>query len=291
MFAAHVVKSYTNTVKRGTLIICSIIFVVLLATILVIHRGKDPRAAKTPRVALVSMGDSVAAGDGLPEAPGNLASLCHQSVEAYPYLVASNLNLQLHQFACSGAQVSDGILQAQTVGSQSVTPQFEAAKPYLPHSNVIITIGANDVNWDSFLISCAQSNCQTPANLALFQSRLTSLQSNLNILLSDIAAQHPHTVLLNTYYSIIANNDTCLQQFRVTNASIAWVNAREADLNAAIVATAEAHHDRYATVTFSGHGLCDPDPWVQGLSGAAPLHPTYEGQDNIATLDEAALRP
>lgn len=276
--------------RRFIITSCIVLAIILAVCGVLLTSNNKPSVAQSEPRPLVSLGDSVAAGDGLPEDSGSVASLCHQSVEAYPHLVASNLTMQLHQFACSGAQVSAGILQAQTVGTQSVAPQLDAATPYLPGSDVVITIGANDVDWDNFLITCAQSDCQTPANLTLFQTRLANLQTELNTMLSDIASHHPHTVLLNTYYSIINNSDTCLQQFNINPTSIAWVNAREADLNTTIVAAAEQHHDLYATNTFAGHGLCSSDSWVQGLSGAAPLHPTYEGQFSIATTDETVLR-
>ena len=41
---------------------------------------------------------------------------------------------------------------------------------------------------------------------------------------------------------------------------------------------------------FTGHALCDPDPFVQGLSDPAPFHPTAAGELAIAMADQAALR-
>jgi hypothetical protein len=42
---------------------------------------------------------------------------------------------------------------------------------------------------------------------------------------------------------------------------------------------------------FTGHQLCTPQPYVQGLGAAAPFHPTVLGQLAIALADQAALRP
>jgi lysophospholipase L1-like esterase len=239
---------------------------------------------------LVSLGDSVAAGDGLPEGSGAQASVCHQSNEAYPYLIAQSRNMQLHQFACSGAQTAAGILGIQTIGNQTVPAQLSAAAPYIKGSDVVITIGANDVGWDTFLTECAQSNCMTTANLALFNAKLTTLKGNLDTILQAIAAEHPHQVVLNTYYSLVANTDTCLQSYGITSTTIQWVNQQESLLNAAIISAAQHYHDTYATITFSGHGICSSDPWIQGLYSSAPLHPAAEGQENIAALDESQLR-
>ena len=41
---------------------------------------------------------------------------------------------------------------------------------------------------------------------------------------------------------------------------------------------------------FSGHQLCTPQPYVQGLGAAAPFHPTVLGQLAIALADQAVLR-
>ena len=40
---------------------------------------------------------------------------------------------------------------------------------------------------------------------------------------------------------------------------------------------------------FSGHQLCDPAPYVQGLHDPAPFHPTAAGELDIALADEHAL--
>lgn len=41
---------------------------------------------------------------------------------------------------------------------------------------------------------------------------------------------------------------------------------------------------------FTGHQLCDAEPYVQGLKASAPFHPTAAGELAIAIADEAALR-
>jgi hypothetical protein len=41
---------------------------------------------------------------------------------------------------------------------------------------------------------------------------------------------------------------------------------------------------------FAGHALCDPDPYVQGLHGRAPFHPTVAGELAIALADGQALQ-
>ena len=41
---------------------------------------------------------------------------------------------------------------------------------------------------------------------------------------------------------------------------------------------------------FTGHALCDPDSYVQGVRDPAPFHPTAAGELAIALADEQALQ-
>jgi lysophospholipase L1-like esterase len=276
--------------SKRILLNCAII-VAIAAVGIVLWQRRDTTHTALRAYPIVSLGDSVAAGDGLPELSGKTAGICHQSNQAYPYVLVELVHPPaLHQFACSGAQINNGILQPQTIGKQVVPAQIQTAVSYVKDSDVLITVGANDVGWSNLLLLCAQTSCTTPASLALFQARMTSMQSQLNVLLEKLASMHPHTVLLNTYYNLVNNDDTCLRPFGITAAKIQWINDREASLNAAIVSAAKAHHDRYATPTFGNHDICGPNSWIQGLSGAAPLHPTVDGQAVIASYDQAALR-
>jgi lysophospholipase L1-like esterase len=239
---------------------------------------------------LVSLGDSVAAGDGLPvTGPGSLATVCAQSNEAYASLVAQARHLTLKQFACSGATVAHGVLGSQAAGGQQVPPQLTAATPYIQDSDVLITIGANDVKWASTVYACATSDCGTAGQLSAFEQNLSRLNTNLTTLAQDLHNLHPRKVVFNTYYPLLNSTDTCLASRGITADKISWVNARESDLNTAITKIAEKYKYQSVAVNFSGHLLCDSDPWIQSLNDPAPLHPTAAGQAGIATQDERTL--
>src|SRR6266545_1623337 len=62
----------------------------------------------------VALGDSVAAGAGLP-LKDNLpeSRACGRAAQAYPYAVGTALNLPVEQFACGGATVPAGITGPQ----------------------------------------------------------------------------------------------------------------------------------------------------------------------------------
>lgn len=281
--------------KRVALSIVISIVVVLfvIAVIASWPRATPAVSTKTKSTApsyLISLGDSVAAGDGLPLSNDiGWSAACAQSNEAYPNIVAQQLHLKLLQLACSGAKTTNGILYPQTASNQTVPSQLDTARPYIRGNDVVITVGANDVDWGDMLLECAKNNCISTANLTLYQQNLAKLQTNLTQVLRTINSYHPHTVVLNTYYSLLANTDTCLEQYDISSASIAWVNAREATLNNTIAMIAEKAGAKSVPINFAGHMLCGQDSWIQNLSDNAPLHPTQAGQRQIAKEDLSVL--
>ena len=71
---------------------------------------------------------------------------------------------------------------------------------------------------------------------------------------------------------------------RITSQEIAWVNNGVQQLNQLLQSVAQSHSQfvRFAPVDFTGHDICSTDPWVQGLTDSAPIHPTVNGQQAIA---------
>ncbi len=249
-----------------------------------------PQTANSKGTYIVSLGDSVAAGDGLSQVgSAGQGAICGLSDSAYPVLVAQNLNADLKQFACSGAGVTNGLLASQNVNGKELPAQLAAANMFITGSDVLITIGANDVGWDGMLIRCAHSNCQSAADLASYHASLAQLQTNLNAALAQIQAAGPAKIIINDYYSLLDNNASCFVSYGITPDKVAWVNAREAELNDVINTAARQVNAVAVPIDFNGNLLCNANPWIQGLTDASPLHPTQAGQQQIATEDEQAL--
>jgi lysophospholipase L1-like esterase len=125
---------------------------------------------------IVSLGDSVASGEGVPERPrSGLAPArwedkrCHRSAYAGPAVAARRLAerspriaITFVHLACSGATISSGLLGSyagitNTSGPQlapQVTVLDEIAKRREPNA-VLLSIGANDVGFSDVVISCA----------------------------------------------------------------------------------------------------------------------------------------
>jgi len=241
---------------------------------------------------LVVLGDSVAAGDGLPLPPkaDAVTTACGRSDQAFPNNIVMNSGTKLIQLACSGAKTTTGVLQPQIIGTTTVTAQLEAAKPSLGASDVILNIGANDVDWTTLLSRCVRTDCTDPANLVDFQAKLAELKPNLNTILSTIQVAQPRKIVVNTYYSLLSPADTCFNSYGITGDKIRWVSDRETELNDALVAVARQHKAVPVQLDFKEHELCDRVSWIQGLFDKAPLHPNAIGQQQIAAQDIQALR-
>ena len=239
---------------------------------------------------VVGLGDSVTAGDGLDlgSNPTPEEQACLRSPSAYPNVIAQTGSRPVRAYACSGAQVANGLLQPYTVKDQTLMPQIQAAKPYLHGSLVVMTAGINDVGGLDLLGSCVTGTCNG-SDLAALPARLQVMRQNLNAALAAIMAERPHKVLVNTYYYLLGPQDTCFVNYGVTAAKITRIHQLEQQLNDQISAAAKQAGATVVQIDFSGHTLCSRDPWIGGLGSPAPLHPNGEGQKNIAAQDLAVL--
>lgn len=273
--------------RKKLLIAAALLLVIIMGSWYIVQR----RAQHTGPEYVVALGDSVTAGDGLPLAGNDpQAATCARSDQAYPNVIAQRLHSKLRTFACSGAQVTAGLLQSQTANGTTLLPQLAAAKQYIRGNDVVLTVGANDVNWANMLTRCAQTDCTTGAELAAYQARLVQLQGNLDDALGQIQAAQPHRIIVNTYYALVRNSDTCFAASGITPVKIAWANQREAKLNDLLATVAKQHGAAVIKIDFSGHLLCDQNPWIQSLFEAAPLHPNQTGQQRIARQDLEMLQ-
>lgn len=239
-----------------------------------------------PAAGYAALGDSVAAGIGLPTtgSPAGNDSRCKRSTSAYAYTVASSMNLPLVHVACSGAKAGD-MFSYQGVSGPNIEPQLRTAfangKPQL----ITITAGANDVRWNEFLRTCYSTNCATRTSTAIADAYLAALQIKLYAMFLDIERRSqgsPPTVVMTGYYNPLSPSCAALQT-NVTAAEITWLTGMTDALNQTIQnVTAQHSYARFAPVDFTGRDICSAEPWVQGISAAAPFHPTVEGQQAIA---------
>jgi hypothetical protein len=151
--------------------------------------GLVKRAITVQDFLIVSIGDSVASGEGNPEVPGVLsaswengsaaAAQCHRSRWAGPAQAALALeqadphsSVTFVHLACSGATILNGLLGPELPGQGPVTVQQPAQLDQLKQlignreiDALFVSIGANDVHFSQIVHDCLmQPDCNDLAN-------------------------------------------------------------------------------------------------------------------------------
>ena len=246
----------------------------------------------------VALGDSVAAGLGLPPATGASAEdlACGRSPQAYSSAVAARIrdvfagtpvHVSDQNVACQRA-VTDNLTAPQTIGGLTVQPQLDQAFAHGTPALLTLTMGANDVGWANFIQACfSASPCDTAANTGLADASIASMQAKLTSTLASIPARSgfiPPSVIVTGYYHPVSTQ--CVNA-NLTTSEVAWLDQEADALNNALrTATQQAGwFARFAPVDFTGHDVCSADPWLQrpGVPGEpAAFHPNAQGQQVIA---------
>jgi lysophospholipase L1-like esterase len=238
------------------------------------------------------IGDSTAAGLGNPVKtdPSQSDSVCGRSGDAFAEVLASANGWDVTNLACSRATIRSGLLGDQVSRSLTLPPQV--AQPAVEKADlIIVSVGANDVNWASMLQLCAVSqDCANNAEQAYFQQQLSVFSTDLLQLIAALQ-QLPHHpgVIINQYYDPFPDDVGCLAGHGLTEAKQKVLQSDLAALNSLLAASAQAAGFTTVKPDFTGHGVCGPYPYVQGLDDPAPFHPTAAGQLAIALADQYAL--
>ncbi len=246
-----------------------------------------------PAAQAVVMGDSTAAGLGntLAPHPGRLARDCSRSPEAYADDLGLIDNWDVLNLACSGATIRAGILGPQHLSGITVPAQLSLAKKATRASVLIVSVGADDLGWSALLRLCTVTpTCDNNAATAYFQQRLAAFTVAYYQLLRQLAQLPSHpTVLINLYYDPFDPQQHCLDSVGLTAPKEVALTALLNALNEVLAKGAKASAAITVQPAFTGHALCDADPYVQGLGDPAPFHPTATGELAIALADQAAL--
>src|SRR5215813_14169053 len=252
------------------------------------------RGRPLPKVQAVVMGDSTAAGDGLPVAASasRLGRVCGRSQDSYAQDLDAVNGWQVLNLACSGATIARGLLGDQDRHGKVIPPQLASAQRARNASVIIVNIGANDLGWATMVRYCAVApRCDDKATTAYFQQQLASFSKNYLELLSQLATLPGHPrVIINQYYDPFGPEQTCLGRAGLTPAKLAILTSRLSTLNAVLAKGATEFRFLSPQPDFTGHQLCTSQPYVQWFGDPAPFHPTALGQLAIALTDQAALR-
>jgi lysophospholipase L1-like esterase len=254
-----------------------------------------PRAAgpALEDVQALVLGDSIAAGLGgpaLPDAsPTDVA--CERSTIAFATTLARVNEWNVRNLACSGATIGSGILGRQYAGGRWIAPQIAEAQRAVAPEVVVVNVGANDLNWSVLVAACAaSSHCDDRAQTAYFQRTIDRFTSDYYELLRQLGTLPGEpTVVINQYYAPFDAGADCLEDYGLTMEKIEVLLGRLDALNRVIANGATTFGYRTVQPDFSDNGLCTPQPYLQGLDDAAPLHPNARGQLVIALADERAI--
>jgi GDSL-like Lipase/Acylhydrolase family len=241
----------------------------------------------------VVMGDSTAAGAGLPWVAHASATdrSCGRSSQAYAVDLANVNGWKALNLACDSATIAHGLLGPQKQGTLQIPPQIDSAKLVKDPAVVIVSVGADDLQWSAILEYCAATTqCDSRASNAYFQQKLHQFSTDYLQLLIQLGSLPGHPrVIINRYYDPFGSDVSCITQRGLTPAKVSTVQTWLVALNEVLAKGAAQFGFLSPQPSFAGHTLCSPLPYVQGLGDAAPFHPTALGQLAIALADETAL--
>lgn len=272
-----------NIVKR--LVLGFGALVVVLPSISGVAAAQTAPSADEPQGKYVALGDSVAAGAGLPSGSNPGDPQCQRSSQAYAYGVAEKANLKLKHVACGGATSGD-LFTSQQVGNANIRAQLDAAFEGGAPDLITITVGANDMRWSDFLKIClSDQNCDNRWYGYTVDALLLSLRAKLTYALAEIQyrshGDHPK-VIITGYYNPVSQ--ACTGPIRtLSSGEVNWISGQINKLNQTVQSTAGwFSFAKYAKVDFSGHDICSGRSWIQGVAWPAPFHPSADGQKAIA---------
>ena len=251
-------------------------------------------AKPLPGVQAVVIGDSTAAavGNPLPARPSALDRACGRSSESYADDLAVVNDWNVLNLACSGATIANGLLGAQVLDNGQVAPPQLVEAQRATHAKVIIvSVGADDVEWSIMTRLCvASAVCNDKVSSAFFNEEIGAFTRSYYQLLADLAELPGNpAVLVNQYYSPFGTDIGCLTKYGITAAKEKVLLARLGQLNTVLAQGAQTFGFGVTDPPFTGHELCTADPYVQGPGDPAPLHPTAAGELAIALADQQAL--
>jgi lysophospholipase L1-like esterase len=238
------------------------------------------------------LGDSVAAGVGLPAASSTDDPRCGRSSQAYAYKVAQVTGLTLTHAACSGATAGD-LVSKQRLDGPNIAAQLDTAFAGGVPKVISITAGANDVHWLDIVKTCYATNCNNANVRGGFDLAQYAVSAKYAAALAYIqwlsrGATPPKVVITGYYNPVSAACASVVPQF--TPGELSWMSSAVAQMNTTLRKAATGYSNvTFAPVDFTGHDICSASPWVQGQSDLTPFHPNAAGQQAMAASVTKAL--
>ena len=222
-------------------------------------------------------------------------NLCHVADQAWPDRLASLLGAaEADSFACSGARTYDVSHVAQypdtavaTPGFPGSAPQFESLARLPAPRRIFVQIGGNDAGFSDILTKCAGAlpgDCSAdPALRREFALRIRRSYYLVRDLLAALREDYDHQsqIYLVGYPQIVDTDpgSSCGANVRLTSGERAFAGQLSAYLEQAGRSAAAGAGVRFVSLadSIAEHQLCDPVPWVNGLTAGNDLWGTIDG--------------
>lgn len=241
---------------------------VLVAVLAVaVASASSAATAREPGLSHVALGDSYTAGSG---GGAYLEQECRLSENSYPQQLSDRNEWELESNACAGARIQDvldGQLSALTADTDLVT----------------ISVGGNDAGWVDVIATCMMvedDECEDHISQAR-QNIRDDLYQRLRDLYQTIENRAPNAVTVVVGYPRLFAEIECGDAPGLTVPEQQGINRAADMLNRTIMSAAFAENLWFIDVRgqFLGHGICDPDPWINGPSTVAgdSYHPNATG--------------
>jgi lysophospholipase L1-like esterase len=260
--------------------------------------------------AYVALGDSFAAGAGVPTQGGGPA-MCARSSADYPHALAAALGLALSDVTCSGATTAD-VLGSQRSADDSVPAQ--AAALGSQDALVTLTVGGDDLGFSGIVARCVAATPWGPIVSAAdrtchqtydqdgqtsLAAALPAIRSKVGAVLSAIRTRAPQAAVVLVGYPDLLPPDSagCWPKMPFTRADVPWLNGIEEQLNATLAAAAKssgvAYVDTYGPSV--AHNACTSHDtrWITPFelsSTSVLLHPNARGEAAMAALAAPVAR-
>jgi hypothetical protein len=249
--------------------------------------------APSATASTVVIGDSTAAGAGNPPLakPTMEDTACRRSRDSYAADIAAVNNSSVINLACTNASIEQGLFGPEEINDVLVPSQLARLEALQGVKTVIVSIGANEMDWTQFMELCLVSpQCDDSASAAWFSQALDSFTVDYYDLLQRLATLPGlPRVIVNEYYDPLPAEPDCTGEPAITTAKSKVLLNRLTTFNTVLADGAESFGFDAVAPSFAGHELCTQQSFVQGLDDAAPLHPNAAGEIAIALADEEAL--
>lgn len=222
-------------------------------------------------------------------------NLCHVSSEAWPDKLAFTLGLaERSTFACSGARTYDLSHVAQYPQPAVAPPGFPGSEPQFASlarldapRRIFVQIGGNDAGFSDILAKCAgllPDDCSADPNLR--REFALRIQRTFYLVRTVLAAlredyERESQIYLVGYPQIVdpAPDRACGANVRLTSQERAFAGDLLGYLDQVGQSAAASSGVRFISLadSIADHQLCDPVPWVNGLTAGNDLWGTLNG--------------